>query len=132
MTIAQELRFAFTFDDYEAAKHLFRDVFGLPTLMDLEAQGGRGVILSVPSATLEVFDRRHTDFVDGVEVGAPTGARVRIAVQVQDLDRAARSVADAGAAPMADAVMTPWGDRNQRFQLPDGFQLTLFEPEGSA
>jgi catechol 2,3-dioxygenase-like lactoylglutathione lyase family enzyme len=128
VTTAQELRFALTFEDYDAAVHLFRDVFGLSTLMDLEAQSGRGVILSVPSATLELFDRRHTDFVDGIEVGAPTGARVRIAVQVEDLDYAARVVADAGAAAVAKAVMTPWGDRNQRFRLPDGFQLTLFEP----
>jgi hypothetical protein len=45
--------------------------------------------VSVPSATLELFDRGHTDFVDGIEVGAPTGARVRIAVQVEDLDHAA-------------------------------------------
>jgi hypothetical protein len=48
---------------------LFRDVFGLRTLMDLEEQGGHGVILSVPSATLELFDVRHTDVVDRVEVG---------------------------------------------------------------
>jgi len=96
--------------------------------MDLEAQGGRGVILSVPSAKLELFDPRHTDFVDGIEVGTPTGARVRIAVQVEDLDHAARGVVEAGAAAVAKAVMTRWGDRNQRFQLPDGVQFTLFEP----
>ena len=66
--------------------------------------------------------------MDGIEVGAPTGARVRIAVQVEDLDHAARVVVEAGAAPVAKAVMTPWGYCNQRFRLPDGFQLTLFEP----
>jgi hypothetical protein len=51
VTEARELRFAVTFEDYDATVRLFRDVFGLRTLMDLEEQGGRGVILSVPSAT---------------------------------------------------------------------------------
>ena len=127
-TPARELRFAFTFDDYDAAVHLFRDVFGLTTLMDLEEQGGRGVILSVPSATLELFDPVHTDAVDRIEAGATTGGRVRIAVRVDDLGTAAEAAASAGAEPMASAVLTPWGDRNQRFQLPEGLQLTLFEP----
>ena len=127
MTEARELRFAFTFEDYDAAVRLFRDVFGLRTLMDLEEQGARGVILSVPSATLELFDVRHTDVVDRIEAGRPTGERVRIAVRVEDLEAAAVEVAGAGAQPRAEPVLTPWGDRNQRFRLAEGLQLTLFE-----
>ena len=95
---------------------LFRDVFGLRTLMDLEEQGGRGVILSVPSATLELFDVRHTNVVDRIESGRPTGERVRIAVRVDDLEE----VTGAGAQPQAEPVLTPWGDRNQRFGWPRG------------
>ena len=126
MTLARELRFAFTFDDYETAVRLFRDVLGLETLMDLERQGGRGVILAVRSATLEVFDVRHTDIIDEIEVGRAVGQRVRIAVRVDDLGQAGAAVVEAGAQPVADPVMTPWGDRNQRFEIPDGLQLTLF------
>jgi catechol 2,3-dioxygenase-like lactoylglutathione lyase family enzyme len=129
MTTARELRFAFTFEDYEAAVRLFRDVFGLKTLMDLERQGGRGVILSVPSATLEIFDARHTEVVDEIEVGRPTGERVRIAVRVDDLGEASAAVAHAGAEVLAEPVLTPWGDRNQRFRLPEGLQLTMFAAE---
>jgi lactoylglutathione lyase len=127
VTEARELRFAFTFEDYDAAVRLFRDVIGLRTLMDLQEQGGRGVILSVPKATLELFDVRHTDVVDRVEAGRPTGERVRIAVRVDDLEAAAGEVASAGAQPQAEPVLTPWGDRNQRFRLAEGLQLTLFE-----
>jgi hypothetical protein len=65
LTEARELRFAFTFEDYDAAVRLFRDVFRLDTLMDLEEQGGRGVILKVPIATPDLFDpayrRRRRD-----------------------------------------------------------------------
>jgi catechol 2,3-dioxygenase-like lactoylglutathione lyase family enzyme len=75
MTSARELRFAFIFDDYDAALHLFRDVFGLETLKDLDHQGGRGVILRVPSATLELFDREHGELVDYVETGRPLDDR---------------------------------------------------------
>jgi len=38
--------------------------------------------------------------LNGTSSAGPTGARVRIAVQVEDLDGTARSVSDAGAAPV--------------------------------
>ena len=59
MTRARELRFVVVVDDYDVAAHLFRDVFDLKLLMDLEGQGGRGVILDVPAATLEIVDADH-------------------------------------------------------------------------
>jgi hypothetical protein len=40
MTGARELRFVVVVDDYDVAVHLFRDVFDLKLLMDLEGQGG--------------------------------------------------------------------------------------------
>jgi uncharacterized glyoxalase superfamily protein PhnB len=43
-------------------------------------------------------------------------------------DMAARLVA-AGARRVRPPVLTPWGDRNARVQVPDGMQLTLFTPE---
>ena len=48
MVRARELRFVFVVDDYEAAARLYRDVFGLRVVMDLEGDGGRGVILKIP------------------------------------------------------------------------------------
>jgi catechol 2,3-dioxygenase-like lactoylglutathione lyase family enzyme len=127
MVLARELRFCFIMDDYEAAAHLYRDVFGLEVLMDLDEQGGRGVILKVPEATLELVDADHGGMVDEVEVGRRLGERVRIAVEVDDLETASRTVLETGAAAMAAAVETPWGDHNQRFRAKDGTQLTLFQ-----
>ncbi len=131
MTPARELRFAFVFDDYDAALHLFRDVFGLDTVLDLDHEGGRGVILKVPSATLELFDRDQGNHVDNIEVGRPLGERVRIAINFADLAEAATEVEGAGASPVADSVVTPWGDNNHRFVTSDGLQLTLFQPPSS-
>jgi catechol 2,3-dioxygenase-like lactoylglutathione lyase family enzyme len=131
LTPARELRFAFVFDDYDAALHLFRDVFGLETMLDLDHDAGRGVILKVPSATLELFDRDQGNHVDDIEVGRPLGEKVRIAIHIGDLAEAATEVERAGAAPVADPVVTPWGDHNHRFVTSDGLQLTLFQPTGS-
>ena len=130
MTSARELRFAFVFDDHAAALHLFRDVFGLETMEEFEHDGGRGVILRVPSSTLEVFDPEYGRHVDDIEVGRPIDPHVRIAVKVDDLGAAATAVAAAGATAEAGPVVTPWGDHNQRFKTTDGLQLTLFQPSG--
>jgi hypothetical protein len=91
------------------------------------SKGARGAILRVPEATLELFDVRYGDLVDDIEVGRPLGERARVAVRVDDLEDAARAVAETGAEPMAPTVETPWGDRNQRFRARDGIQLTLFQ-----
>jgi hypothetical protein len=131
MALARELRFAFTFDDYDAALHLFRDVFGLETMLVLDHERGRGVILKVPSSTLELFDRDQGNHVDEIEVGRPLGERVRIAINIEDLAEAATEAEGAGASPIADPVVTPWGDHNHRFVTGDGLQLTLFQPPSS-
>jgi catechol 2,3-dioxygenase-like lactoylglutathione lyase family enzyme len=128
MPHAQELRFAFVSEDYESALHLYRDVLGLEVENEFEHEGGRGAVLRVPAATLELFDVRYGDHVDDVEVGRRLGERVRIAVRVDDLENAGRAVEETGAEAMAQAVETPWGDRNRRFRARDGMQLTLFQP----
>jgi lactoylglutathione lyase len=126
MVRARELRFVLVSDDYEAASNLYRDVIGLEMLMDLEGQGGRGVIFKVPTATLELVDADHNRMVDEIEVGRPQDNRLRIALEVDDLQEAADALAAAGAEALAGPVDTPWGDRNQRFQAQDGLQFTLY------
>lgn len=127
MIQARELRFVVVTDDHDAAVHLYRDVFGLEVMMDLDDQGGRGIILNLPAATLELVDAEHDGMVNELEVGRRLDNRIRIAVKVDALADASRAVAATGAEPMADPVETPWGDRNQRFRAKDGLQLTLFQ-----
>lgn len=128
MTAARELRFVLVADDYDAAVRLYRDALGLEVRDVFDDQGGRGVLLEIPAATLEVLDPEHRRMVDELEAGRPLDYRVRIAVAVDDLTEAGRSVTGAGAVPEADPVETPWGDRNQRFRTGEGLQLTLFQP----
>jgi catechol 2,3-dioxygenase-like lactoylglutathione lyase family enzyme len=127
MIPAREVRFVLVVDDLEAAVHLYRDVLGLEVLQELEEGRGRGIILKVPAATMEVVDPEHEGMVDEIEVGRRVGERLRIAVRVDDLSEAARLLVESRAAAMAGPVETPWGDRNQRFRARDGLQLTLFQ-----
>lgn len=127
MSSARELRFVLVVDDYEAAVRLYRDVFGLEVVMDLEGDGGNGVILRVPVATLELADTEHGRIVDELEIGHAVDDVLRIAVKVDDLDDARANVLGTEAEPMAEPVETPWGDRNQRFRAKDGLQVTLFQ-----
>jgi catechol 2,3-dioxygenase-like lactoylglutathione lyase family enzyme len=131
VTTAREIRFVLVADDYEAARKLYRDVFGLEVVMDLDGQGGRGVILRAATATIEIVDAEHDRMVDRIEVGAPQENRFRLAVEIDDLVEATAAVTEAGQEPIGEPVTTPWGDRNRRFRdVADGTQLTLYETPG--
>jgi catechol 2,3-dioxygenase-like lactoylglutathione lyase family enzyme len=127
-TTAREVRFAFTFDDYDQALTLFRDVLGLEVMDTFDHQGGRGVIMRVPSATLELFDHEHALMVDDIEIGASQGGGPRIAIAVDDITVTGAALQATGVSPVGDTVDTPWGDRNRRYEMTGGLQLTLFQP----
>jgi len=126
MTDVQQFRITLTVDDFDAAVKLYRDTLRLPQLEDWSSDQGRVLLLDAGRATLELFDEAQAAMVDDLEVGARVSGKVRFALQVPDADAMASRLTDAGATPVADAVTTPWGDRNARVAAPDGMQLTLF------
>jgi methylmalonyl-CoA/ethylmalonyl-CoA epimerase len=121
-----EFRITLTVDDFDAAVRLYRDALGLPQLEDWSSDQGRVLLLDAGRATLELFDQAQAAMVDDLEVGERVSGKVRFALRVGDADEAAATLTAAGATPVADAVDTPWGDRNARVAAPDGMQLTLF------
>jgi lactoylglutathione lyase len=64
--------------------------------------------------------------IDRIEVGSRVFGPVRIAFKVADSEATAERLARGGAERVADAVTTPWNDRNVRMRAPEGMQLTLF------
>ena len=126
MTAVQEFRITLTVDDFDAAVKLYRDALGLPQVADWSSDQGRVVLLDAGHAMLELFDEAQAAMVDDLEVGQRVSGKVRFALRVGDADATATSLVEAGATPVADAVETPWGDRNARVEAPDGMQLTLF------
>jgi catechol 2,3-dioxygenase-like lactoylglutathione lyase family enzyme len=130
----RELRVALTVDDFEQAVRLYHDGLGLPVKFDWTTSQGRCVVLGAERATLELVDRAQAEFIDRVEVGQRVAGPVRLAFEVPEVETAGAALADHGAQPLNDAVLTPWGDRNLRLRAPDGMQITLFQlsAEGQA
>lgn len=126
MTDVQEFRITLTVEDFDAAVRLYRDGLGLPQLADWSSDEGRVLLLDAGRATLELFDEAQAAMVDDLEVGARVSGTVRFALRVPDADEAAATLVGAGATAVAQAIETPWGDRNARVASPDGMQLTLF------
>jgi lactoylglutathione lyase len=126
MTGAHELRVALRAEDYDRTLTFYRDVLGLPLMETWEEAGGRGAVLDAGRATLEVLSASHADMVDRIEVGEPVGARVRLALEVDDSAATAEKLVAAGADLIGAPVVTPWAHRNVRLLDPDGMQLTLF------
>lgn len=122
-----ELRVALTAEDYERTVAFYRDGLGMPLLETWEEEaGGRGAVLDAGRATLEVLSVPHAEMVDRIEVGEPVGARVRLALEVDDSAEIAKKLLAAGADLVGGPVVTPWAHRNVRLRDPDGMQLTLF------
>jgi lactoylglutathione lyase len=121
-----ELRVAVTVADFEEALRFYRDTFGLPAEAIWENEGGRGMLFDAGRATLEILSTEQAKFVDQIEVGKPVGARVRLALRVEDSEATAERLTAGGAELLGGPVTTPWDDRNVRLRAPDGMQLTLF------
>ena len=124
----EQLRLVLTVPDFEAAVALYRDALGLQQLADWSEGDAKIVLLDCGRATLELVNEQHAETIDRIEVGRRVSGPVRIALEVADSARTAERLIAAGAERVADAVTTPWNDRNVRIRTTDGMQLTLFTP----
>jgi lactoylglutathione lyase len=126
----EELRLVLTVSEFEAAVALYRDALGLPELADWSEGDARIVVLDAGRATLELVNEEQAESIDRIEVGRRVSGPVRIAFKVADSEATARQLAQAGGEMVADAVTTPWNDRNVRMRDLEGMQLTLFTALG--
>jgi methylmalonyl-CoA/ethylmalonyl-CoA epimerase len=127
-----QFRVALTVSDVDQALSFFRDVLGLPVQQEWDAGEGRGVVLAIPQATLEILDPEHSAFVDRVETARQSSGRVRpgqvrFAFEVPNLQDAVAAAGAAGVPLVNEPVETPWKDLNARVAGPDGLQVTLFQ-----
>jgi lactoylglutathione lyase len=121
-----ELRLVLTVSDFEAAVAFYRDALGLAELADWSEGEAKIVVLDAGRATLELVNEEQAEMIDRVEVGSRVSGPVRIAFKVADSEATARRLARGGAETLAEAVTTPWSDRNVRMRGPEDMQLTLF------
>jgi lactoylglutathione lyase len=126
----EELRLVLTIADFEAAVALYSDALGLEQLEDWSEDDAKIVVLDAGRATLELVNEEQAEVIDRIEVGSRVSGPVRIAFKVMDSEASAKRLARGGAQTVADAVTTPWNDRNVRMRDPEGMQLTLFTTLG--
>jgi catechol 2,3-dioxygenase-like lactoylglutathione lyase family enzyme len=126
----QELRLVLTVSEFEAAVALYRDSLGLAELANWSEGDAKIVVLDAGRATLELVNEEQEETIDRIEVGSRVSGPVRIAFKVADSEATAKRLARGGAETVADAVTTPWNDRNVRMRGPEGMQLTLFTTLG--
>lgn len=132
MNPAKQFRVALTVSDFDKALSFFRDVLGLPVQQEWDAGEGRGVVLAIREATLEILDQEHSAFVDRIETGKQSSGgvrsgQVRFAFEVSNLQDAMAAAGAAGVPLVGGPMETPWKDLNARVAGPDGLQITLFQ-----
>jgi NAD(P)-dependent dehydrogenase (short-subunit alcohol dehydrogenase family)/uncharacterized glyoxalase superfamily protein PhnB len=123
-----QMRLVVQADDYDEAVRFYRDQLGAPTELQIHGENGERVtILDVGRATLELSSPEQVAMIDRVEVGHRVAPRLRVAFEVDDVQRATDRLTAAGAELIAPPTLTPWQSRNARLDAPAGLQLTLFE-----
>lgn len=126
-----EMRVALTSGAYDRLLKFYCAGLGLQPAEIWNNEQGKGLILNLGAATLELFDEDQANTVDQIEAGQRLSGQVRIAFRVPDVNEAMERLLAHGATLVHAPVVTPWGDKNVRFQDPDGLQITLFQkPRG--
>ena len=127
-----ELRIALTASDFDRSVKFYCEGLGIEPAAIWNNDGGKALMLEMGTATLELFDERQAEVIDQLEAGKRVSGQIRFALQVPDLESAMKRLLDHGAVLVHPPVQTPWGDRNVRFQDPDGMQITLFQASGKS
>jgi catechol 2,3-dioxygenase-like lactoylglutathione lyase family enzyme len=122
-----ELRVALTASDYERSVKFYCAGLGIEPAQLWNNGQGRALILTMGSATLEIFDEAQAQTIDQIETGQRVSGQIRFALQVPDVHVAMERLLAHGATLIHPPVLTPWGDYNVRLQDPDGLQITLFQ-----
>ena len=135
ITPPTQLRLVDETEDFDAALAFYRDALGLPELEAYEGEGGaRVVILSVPTATLELSNPAQVRLIDEVEVGHPVARpyplAIRVAFEVADAAATTTALEAGGATVVAPPTLTPWNSLNSRLDAPGGLQITAFQELG--
>jgi catechol 2,3-dioxygenase-like lactoylglutathione lyase family enzyme len=125
----RQLRLIIETDDFDAAVAFYRDVLGMPEQPAFATTGDdRVAILHAGAATIELATAEHTKNIDAVE-GAPhePGPSLRIALEVDDTEKAVAAAQGHGLRLVAPPVETPFRTINARIDGPAGWKVTFFQ-----
>ena len=125
----RQLRLIIETDDFDKAVEFYRDVLGMPEQPAFATTGDDRVsILHAGIATIELATPTHVRAIDAIE-GAPSDGHptMRIALEVDDTDRAYIAAQEQGAEPLAPPTHTAFQTINARVAGPAGWQVTFFQ-----
>jgi methylmalonyl-CoA/ethylmalonyl-CoA epimerase len=130
-TTPKQLRLIIETDDFDEAVRFYRDTLGMPEQVAFATDGDdRVAILHAGIATIELATRTHArniDEVEGIPSTPPGPPSLRIALEVEDTERAVARTTEAGADLLAPPTTTPFRSKNARVQGPAGWQVTFFQ-----
>ncbi len=115
-----EMRVAITTKEYERLVEFYCAGLGIEPAAVFRNDGGKGLLIEMGRATLEIFDEAQAQAIDAVEAGSRVSGPIRFALKVPDLQAAMDKLLAHGATLVHQPVITPWGDHNVRLQDPDG------------
>lgn len=124
----KQLRLIIETDDFDSALRFYRDVLGMPEQLAHATDGDdRVAILHAGIATIELATPAHATNIDSAEGAPREPGALRIALEVDDTERATTTAVQNGAELIAPAVRTPFQSLNARVQGPAGWQVTFFQ-----
>lgn len=124
----KQLRLIIETDDFDSAIRFYRDVLRMPEQLAFATDGDdRVAILHAGIATIELATRTHAENIDEVEGAPHAPGALRIALEVDDTEKAVAAAQDGGAELIAPPVKTPFRSLNARVQGPAGWQVTFFQ-----
>jgi methylmalonyl-CoA/ethylmalonyl-CoA epimerase len=125
----KQLRLIIETDDFDEALRFYRDTLGMPEQPAFATEGDDRVsILHAGIATIELATSTHIRNIDSIErAPTPEGPTLRIALEVQDTEKAVGVATAAGAEPTSPVVRTPFETLNARVLGPGGWQVTFFQ-----
>lgn len=123
-----QLRVVVEVDDFDEVIAFYRDQLGMPAEFIVDSgDGARFIALRAGRATLELVTAEQRRLIDHLEVGRDVSPRIRIALEVADVDTATTQLIDAGGISVAPPTETPWRSRNSRLDAPGPVHLTLLQ-----
>jgi lactoylglutathione lyase len=105
----RDLRVVLTVNDLDHALQLFRDGLGLSVVKEWASPQGRGYVLALGQATLELIDQAQAEWIDQIEVGRRIAGPVRLVFEVQNIHKTIIALSEVGGQMLAGPVQTPWG-----------------------
>ncbi len=127
-----ELRVAITTKDYERLVEFYCAGLGIEPAAVFSNDGGKGLLIEMGRATLEIFDEAQAQAIDAIEAGRRVSGPIRFALKVPDLQAALDKVLAHGATLVHQPVITPWADQNVRLQDPDGSRSRCLRQAGES